>query len=274
MSFHGRRIVVTGSASGIGAATADLLLKRGAEVLGLDIREGGDPAVEFRKCDLADPEEIDRVLAGIEGPIHGLANVAGLPGSHHAETVMRVNVFALRQVTETLMPRMEAGSAVVQVASGAGSGWRERLDLIRSLLSQRSYADGLTWLRAHAMTGPEAYNFSKEVAIVYAMAGSMLGRPYGVRSLSVSPGAVETPILGDFYATMGKDILDRLRDQSGGRHGQPEDIAKVIAFALSEEASWINGTDIGVDGGSEVALAFNLADLPGEQACAAFFTSA
>ena len=121
------------------------------------------------------------------------------------------------------------------------------------------------------MTGTEAYNFSKEVAIVYAMAGSMLGRPYGVRSLSVSPGAVETPILKDFYATMGADVLDRLKDQSGGRNGNPEDIAKVIVFALSDDAAWINGTDIGVDGGSEVAIAFDLLDQSAQDAVETFF---
>ncbi len=271
MSLAGRRIVVTGCASGIGAATGSLLSERGASVVGLDLRDARDDLDRFVPCDLSKPESIDQAVAAIDGPVHGLANVAGVPGSFDAETVMRVNVLGLRHLTEAMMPCMETGSAVVQVASGAGSGWRERLGLIRSLLAQRSYGGGLDWLRTHPMTGPEAYNFSKEVAIVYAMAGSMLGRPFGIRSLSVSPGAVETPILSDFYATMGEDVLDRLKAQSGGRNGQPAEIARVIAFALSDEASWINGTDIGVDGGSEVALAFDLLEQSSEEACTAFF---
>jgi len=271
MMFEGRRIVVTGCASGIGAATASLLQERGAHVIGLDVHEPNSKSHDFIACDLTNPESIDYAVATIDGPLHGLANVAGVPGSFDAEIVMRVNVLGLRHLTEALMSRLESGSAIVQVASGAGSGWRERLDLIRNLLRARSYEAGLDWVRAHIMTGTEAYNFSKEVAIVYAMAGSMLGRPYGVRSLSVSPGAVETPILKDFYATMGADVLDRLKDQSGGRNGNPEDIAKVIVFALSDDAAWINGTDIGVDGGSEVAIAFDLLDQSAQDAVETFF---
>ena len=116
-------------------------------------------------------------------------------------------------------------------------------------------------LRDHPMSGPDSYDFSKEVVIVYAMAGSMMARPHGVRSLSVSPGAVETPLLGHFYDTMGADLLDRLKAQSGGRNALPEDVARVIAFALSEDAAWINGSDIVVDGGAGSAFHFNLTDV-------------
>ena len=273
MTFEGRRVVVTGCASGIGAATASLLQERGAYVIGLDVNEADAGISEFIACDLTDLVNIDSAVAAIKGPIHGLANVAGVPGSFDAEVVMRVNTLGLRHLTEALMPRLEKNSAIVQVASGAGSGWRARIDLIRNLLRKRSYEAGLGWVRTHLMTGTEAYNFSKEVAIVYAMAGSMLGRPYGVRSLSVSPGAVETPILKNFYATMGAEVLDRLKDQSGGRNGSPEDIAKVIVFALSDDAAWINGTDIGVDGGGEVAIAFDLLDGPQQDAAKTFFAT-
>ncbi|MBN36058.1 MAG: alcohol dehydrogenase [Rhodospirillaceae bacterium] len=271
MSFEDKTLVVTGTASGIGAATSALLIERGAHVIGLDLDEGDGPASNFVRCDLSNPAEIDNAIAKIDRPLHGLANVAGVPGSTSGETVMRVNVLGLRHLTEALLPRLEAGSAVVHVASGAGAGWRERLAPIRTLLQCRSFDDGLAWVRDHPMDGPEAYNFSKEVVIVYALAGSMLARPHGVRSLSISPGAVETPILKDFYDTMGKDILDRLKEQSGGRNGTPDDIARIIAFALSDDAAWLNGTDIGADGGSEVALSFDLVETSATDAVDAFF---
>jgi NAD(P)-dependent dehydrogenase (short-subunit alcohol dehydrogenase family) len=70
---------------------------------------------------------------------------------------------------------------------------------------------------------------------------------------------------------MGAEVQDRLKDQSGGRNGSPEDIARVIVFALSDDAAWINGTDIGVDGGGEVAIAFDLLDKPPEKAAETFF---
>ncbi len=273
MSFDGRTIVVTGTNSGIGKATATLLAGRGARVIGLDAKGDGAGLGGFHHCDLTDPASIDAALGTIEEPLHGLANVAGLPGSFDGETVMRVNVLGLRHVTEMLLPRLEPSSAIVQVASDAGAGWRERLDLIRDLIRQRTYEAGLAWVRDHPMSGPDAYTFSKEVAIAYAIAGSMLARPHGVRSLAVSPGAVETPILKDFYDTMGADVLDRQKAQSGGRNAAPEDIARVIAFALSEDATWLNGTDIVVDGGGGTVFHFDLVDVDAVDAAKTFFGS-
>lgn len=266
MSLEGRRIVVTGVASGIGAATAALLTERGAEVIGLDRREPEQRTVAFHRCDLSDPASIDAAVAAIPGPLHGLANVAGVPGSLDGETVMRVNLLGLRHLTEALLPRMVPGGAIVQVASGAGSGWRDNLAQVRALLARRSFAEGLAWVRANPMRGPQAYGFSKECVIVYALAGSMMARPHGVRSVSLSPGVVDTPILADFEDTMGKAVLDRLTAQSGGRNARPGDIAPVIAFLMSEDAAWINGTDIGVDGGSEVAIGLDLLEVEADRA--------
>jgi len=271
MSFDGKTIVVTGANSGIGAATARLLTERGARVIGLDRHGDGVGLHGFHTFDLTDPASIDAALDDLEGPLHGLANVAGVPGSLDGETVMRVNFLGLRHVTEALMPRLEPGGAIVQVASDAGSRWRQKLDVIRQLLQARSYEAGLAWVRDHPLEGPEAYYFSKESVVTYAIACSMLARPYGVRSLSVSPGAVETPILKDFYASMSSKILDRQMEQSGGRNASPEEIAKVIVFALSDDASWLNGTDVTVDGGGGTAFHFDLVDVAAEESVRAVF---
>lgn len=273
MSFDGKTIVVTGANSGIAAATAKLLTERGARVIGLDRNGDGSGLAGFHTFDLTDPASIDAALGAIDGPLHGLANVAGVPGSFDGETVMRVNFLGLRHVTEALLPRLEPGSAIVQVASDAGSGWRDELDLIRELMRERTYEEGLAWVREHPLDGPEAYSFSKACAIVYALAGSMLAQPYGVRSLSVSPGAVETPILKDFYATMSNKILDRQMAQSGGRNAQPEEIAKVIVFALSEDAVWLNGTDIVADGGGGTPFYLDMLDIDAKDAAKTFFGS-
>ena len=66
---------------------------------------------------------------------------------------------------------------------------------------------------------------------------------------------------------MSNTILDRQKAQSGGRNAAPEEIAKVIAFALSEDASWLNGTDIVVDGGGGTPFYFDQIDVAAEQAC-------
>ena len=250
LRFSGKRIVVTGAASGIGLATAALLTSEGAEVIAVDIT--GESPLE--RCDLSRPSDIDALVGRLEGPLYGLCNVAGLPGSHSAERVMAVNFLGLRHLTEALLPRLTDGGAVVNVASAAGSGWRDRLVLSRELIATSGFNDGLAWCRAQAMDGPDAYNFSKEAVIVYTMAASTAQRSRGISVNSVSPGAVETPILAEFYATMDSALLDQLKDQAGGRNGRPEEIAPAIAFLLGDDSRWINGTDLMVDGGAEVLM--------------------
>lgn len=250
MRLAGKRIVVTGAASGIGLATAELVAGEGAEVIAVDV--AGAPTVE--RCNLSRPDDIDALVGRLDDPIHGLCNVAGVPGSHPAEQVMAVNFLGLRHLTEALLPRLANGGAVVNVASAAGSGWRQRLEMSRELIATPDFAGGLAWCRAQAMSGPHAYDFSKEAVIVYTMAASTAQRARGVSLNSVSPGAVETPILDDFYATMDNHLLDQLKAQAGGRNGRPEEIAPAIAFLLGDDARWINGTDLMVDGGAEVMI--------------------
>ena len=97
-----------------------------------------------------------------------------------------------------------------------------------------------------------------------------LGAAVGtVKSQAQEP--IETPILKDFYATMSSEILDRQKAQSGGRNAAPEEIAKVIVFALSEDAAWLNGTDIVVDGGGGTPFYFDLLDVDAEDAAKTFF---
>jgi NAD(P)-dependent dehydrogenase (short-subunit alcohol dehydrogenase family) len=269
MSFAGKLIAVTGAASGIGRATAELLVKRGAYVVALDRRRPTSTDVGFVEIDLADRASIDGSLATLQSTLHGLVNVAGVPGSLDGETVMRVNLLGLRHLTEAVLPHMAPGGAIVNVASCAGTGWRAHLDDHLDLMAARSFDEGLAWVKAHPMSGPDAYNFSKEAVIVYGQVASMIARPYFVRVNTVNPGAVETPILTDFYATMDKAILDRLKAQAGGRDGRPSEIAPAVCFLLSDEAGWINGTELNVDGGAEVAINLGLLDVEPDQALAA-----
>lgn len=113
---------MTGSNSGIGAATAALLRARGARVIGLDLKGDGTGLDRFQRGDLADPDSIESALGAVGPPLHGLANVAGVPGSFDGETVMRVNVLGLRQVTETLLPRLEPGSAICSATAATRRG--------------------------------------------------------------------------------------------------------------------------------------------------------
>ncbi|RNL62762.1 SDR family oxidoreductase [Nocardioides marmoriginsengisoli] len=254
-SLKGKRFVVTGTASGVGDATARRLLAEGAEVISLDRNQPTAAVSRHITVDLADEASIDEAIAQLEGDFDGLLNVAGVPGTAPADVVIAVNALAVRHLTEALLDRLNGGSVVI-VGSSAGYGWPRRLDAIRDLLSTDTYSDGLQWFKDNAPEG-NAYTFSKEVTTVYAQMMGLGLVDLGVRINAVLPGPVETPILADFEESMGKETLDGVKDLLG-RHATPEDIAKVIVFLASDEAGWINGQALAVDGGVSGALATGL----------------
>jgi NAD(P)-dependent dehydrogenase (short-subunit alcohol dehydrogenase family) len=223
-------------------------------VIGIDRMEPRLSLSGFHRCDLTDPAQIDATIAAIGGPIDGLVNIAGVPGSVPVETVVRVNYLAVRRLTDALLPRIADHGAVVNVASTAGANWRARADLVRSLIAVEGWEPGLRQFTGFGFTSVQAYDVSKEAVILYSMLVSSRERHRGVRVNTVSPGAVETPILATFYDTMGADLLTRLRMQAGGRDARPEEIAGPIAFLLSRDAQWVNGIDLIADGGAEVSL--------------------
>jgi NAD(P)-dependent dehydrogenase (short-subunit alcohol dehydrogenase family) len=118
-----KRIVVTGSSSGIGLETARLLTEQGAEVLGVDINKNFDHVEEFYRADLSDPRTIDALIDAMPGQIDGLVNNAGLPPTRPADKVITVNLVGVKRLTVGLIPKMNNGASIVNVASVAGIGW-------------------------------------------------------------------------------------------------------------------------------------------------------
>jgi NAD(P)-dependent dehydrogenase (short-subunit alcohol dehydrogenase family) len=254
MSTDIKTYVITGVSSGVGAATVARLAQNNARLIGLDIKEPKASLSRFIQCDLSDPKAIDAAIAKIDLPIDGLINVAGVPGSLPIEVVAKVNFLALRRLTDALLPRLNHFGVVVNVASTAGANWRARVAQVKTLLASESWHEGLETFLGFGLDSVTAYDFSKEAVILYTMLASSRERHRGVRVVSISPGAVETPILKTFYETMGEDLLGRLRTQAGGRDAKPEEIAGAIAMMLSSDATWLNGTDLIVDGGAEVLM--------------------
>lgn len=258
--YSGKRVIVTGAASGIGHATAEALLAEGAEVFSLDRNEPTAAVTGHVKVDLSDPDSIDAALADLEGSFDVLFNVAGLPGTAPAEIVLAVNALAVRHVSEAVLERLNPGGSVVIVSSTAGFGWPDRLETIKDLLTTDTFADGVQWFADHPQEG-NAYNFSKEVATVYTMLMALVFAEAGLRINAVLPGPVETPILADFEETMGHDNLDGLKELLG-RHARPEEIAKAALFLGSDDASWVNGHPLVVEGGAFGAVYTGLVPAP------------
>src|SRR5262245_23215029 len=123
IDYTGKQVVVTGAASGIGAATARALLQAGAEVHALDVREvqleGAHPGL----VDLRDPASVDAAVAALPATVDALFNCAGLPQTFGPGPAMEVNFLGLRHLTEAVIPRMPASGAIACVASVGGLGW-------------------------------------------------------------------------------------------------------------------------------------------------------
>lgn len=247
-SLSGKQFVVTGASSGIGLATTYRLLDSGAEVISLDRNPPVAPVTRHLTVDLADTTSIDRAVEQLgDEPYHGLLNIAGVPGTLPGDTVLAVNFLGMRHLTEALLPRIVQGGSIVIVSSTAGMRWPNRVLALDELMSTHDFPAGSAWFVANPQEG-NAYDFSKEAATFYTMRKGIELIPTGIRINAVLPGPVETPILSDFEDSMGKDLLEGVRNLVG-RHAHVDDIADVVVFLASDQARWINAQSISVDGG-------------------------
>jgi NAD(P)-dependent dehydrogenase (short-subunit alcohol dehydrogenase family) len=252
--YDGRRVVVTGCASGIGAALCGQLGELGAEVIGLDVRRpAADSGLsEFIELDLADPASIERAAPGVGGQIDSLFNVAGVSsGIGDPLRVVTINFLGTRMFTEAVLPRI--GSSVVFVSSLAAANYREHLPQVAGLLATKSMAEGVQWCHDH----PDAladggYRLSKEAIIGYTVRSAVPLGARGVRINCTAPGVTETPILDQLRSAYGQDYLDTI-PKPLGRVSDPAEQAAVLAFLGTRAAGYITGQVIWVDGGNLAA---------------------
>jgi NAD(P)-dependent dehydrogenase (short-subunit alcohol dehydrogenase family) len=264
-SYAGRHVVVTGGASGVGAALLDLLAEIGApEVTVVDRKAPEGPHARFVEADLSNPAGVDTVIAAVEGPVDVLFNNAGVAATLPAPVVLAVNYLAVRRLSEGLLDRIRRGGAIVNTASTAGGGWAEHLGPISELLDLDDWQAALTWLDVNLdAVGGDSYAFSKEVVRVWGMRHSRTTISRGVRTNSVCPTAIDTSLLADFRSTMGEKLIDWTIEQATGSVMTPREVATALAFLGSDAASYVNGHDLVADGGFNAAMATGQVDFSG-----------
>ena len=245
--FNGKKIIVTGAASGIGEETARQLMAAGATVIAVDRNPPKIDVDAFHQVDLTDEAALDDLVEKLK-PLKadGLANIAGVPPTAPVDTVVTVNLVALKRLTLGLVDSLADNASIVNLASLAGIGWESEVAKITAAKGLK-HADVSQFCKDNEVTAENSYFFSKQALVAWTHENRWTWRDRGIRMNSVSPGPVETPILADFLETLGERAEEDMRIMD--RPGRPTDVAPVVVFLLGDGSVWMRGVNIAADGG-------------------------
>jgi NAD(P)-dependent dehydrogenase (short-subunit alcohol dehydrogenase family) len=264
-SYEGKRVVVTGAATGVGAALLDVLDNQGvAHVTVVDIKQPSGRCDSFIEANLATASGVAEATAGIGDHVAVLFNNAGVADTQPPQVVLGVNFLALRALSESLLDRIPDGGAIVNTASTAGGGWLERTAKYSEVFDIADWDAALAWFDDElAGLGQPTYFVSKECVQMYTAKSSRPTIRRGVRTNSVCPSPIDTPLIADFRATMTDKVIDWNLTETNGRMVTAHEVATVLAFLGSDAAAYVNGVNLNVDAGFNAAMATGQVDFSG-----------
>jgi NAD(P)-dependent dehydrogenase (short-subunit alcohol dehydrogenase family) len=248
LGYKNKRVIVSGCFSGMGEATAKLLLDLGAEVHGLDYKESKLKLASFQHMDLRDPASIDAALKGVGGKVDALFNCAGLPQTFPALDVMKVNYIGTRYLTDKAVALMSSGAAIASIASTASLGWSRRMPVLTELLKIEGYEAAVAWCESRPDVIKEGYSLSKEAVVVWTMIAATKLIKQGIRLNCTIPGPTQTPMMTHFESATKMSTLDAAT-QPINRRSTPEEQAAPLVYLNSPASSYVNGVVLPVDGG-------------------------
>jgi NAD(P)-dependent dehydrogenase (short-subunit alcohol dehydrogenase family) len=264
--YEGKKVVLTGGTTGVGAAAVELLAEAGCtDLTVLDIKEPTGPATRYIPTDMSDPASIDAAVAEIGSGVDVLFNNAGVAGVHATDFVVRVNYLGVRRLTQGILPGMPRGAAIVNTASIAGQGWPENLAKLLELMAISDWDEALQWLADNdELASVDVYGFSKQIAQVWTMYSSARSyKEFGVRTNSVCPGPIDTPLMDDFIKHMTEQVIQWTVDQSGGTMLTADDIARTLVMLGTDASIAMNGHNTVADNGFSASMTTGQIDFSG-----------
>jgi NAD(P)-dependent dehydrogenase (short-subunit alcohol dehydrogenase family) len=244
--FDGKRALVVGGATGMGAATAALVRDLGAEVVVMDHAEVGLPGVKAIRLDLRDRESIDAAVDECGGPVHALFACAGVADG--TPGLERINFIGHRHLIDRalaggLLPRR---AAIAMISSAAGLGWEANLDLLKEYLDTPDFDSAVAWIEVHPDRND--YMWSKQAICTYVARQALAMARRGLRINAILPGPTDTPLARaneEVWLGTGADY----RDEAGIAASTPDEQAGPLVFLCSDAARHVNGITMITDAG-------------------------
>jgi NAD(P)-dependent dehydrogenase (short-subunit alcohol dehydrogenase family) len=243
--FDGKRVLVVGGATGMGAAAAELALDAGADVVVMDyadVKLGGAKAIPLN---LTDKASIDAAVDACGGPVHALLACAGVADG--TPGIERINFIGHRHLIDRMLAAgmLPRGAAIGFISSAAGLGWEANLEELKELLATPDFDSAVAWVQKHEKAN---YMSMKQAVCAYvaSQAYPMLKR--GIRINGTCPGPTDTPLAQankDVWLAFGADY----RKETGVEASTPLEQAYPLLFLCSDAAVGINGITMITDAG-------------------------
>ena len=243
--YDGKRALVVGGATGMGAATAELLLSAGAEVVVMDYAEMSLPGAKAIHVNLAERDSIDAAMDQVDGPVHALFSCAGVADG--TPGIEKINFIGHRHIVDRLLAEdmLPRGSAIGFISSAAGLGWEANLPRIKEYLATPDFDSAVAWVAAN---GGADYMSTKQAMCAYVSCQALPMMKRGIRINAICPGPTDTPLAQankEMWLGFGADY----REEVGVEAATPLEQAYPLVFLCSAAAGSVNGITLITDSG-------------------------